>query len=215
MPESEAEKAAREWLRFADDDLVLARGGLTRRQIFQPRQVCFHAQQAAEKAIKSLLVTEQIEFRFTHDLEQLVQSLPSLTRLDDGRDRTRMARTVGDGDPLSGQPRARLGRSAAEPSRSPKGVLRGRACRPSGSLDAQTQAHRGRPPAGGDQPRIRPREVDPPRPPIDAPPVVGAAPAGRVPRGALRFARRRSVLAPGPLSPPKPIRKSSASGCSR
>jgi HEPN domain-containing protein len=76
MPESDADLAAREWLRFADDDFVLARGGLTRRRIFQPRQVCFNAQQAVEKAIKALLIADQIDFRFTHDLEQLVRALP-------------------------------------------------------------------------------------------------------------------------------------------
>ena len=77
MHEPEADVAAREWLRFADEDAVLARGGLTRRRIFRARQVCFHAQQAAEKAIKALLVAEQTTFRFTHDLELLAQDLPS------------------------------------------------------------------------------------------------------------------------------------------
>jgi HEPN domain-containing protein len=76
MPAADAEKEAREWLRFAEEDGVLARGGLTRRAIFQPRQVCFNAQQAAEKAIKALLIADQIAFRFTHDLELLAQLLP-------------------------------------------------------------------------------------------------------------------------------------------
>jgi HEPN domain-containing protein len=75
-PDADADATAREWLRFADDDAALARGGLTRRQIFQPRQVCFNAQQATEKAIKALLVAEQITFSFTHDLEQLARLLP-------------------------------------------------------------------------------------------------------------------------------------------
>ena len=54
---------------------MLARGGLTRRQIFRPRQVCFNSQQAAEKAIKALLVVEEVEFLFVHDLERLVRPL--------------------------------------------------------------------------------------------------------------------------------------------
>jgi HEPN domain-containing protein len=77
MPETDAETAAREWHGFANDDVILARSGMTRRRLFRPRQVCFHAQQAAEKAIKSLLVAEQIEFPFNHDLEQLAQLLPT------------------------------------------------------------------------------------------------------------------------------------------
>jgi HEPN domain-containing protein len=76
MPGADIEAQAREWVRFADDDLTLARAGLTRHKVFKPRQVCFHAQQACEKAIKALLVAAQIEFRFTHDLEQLAQALP-------------------------------------------------------------------------------------------------------------------------------------------
>jgi HEPN domain-containing protein len=75
MQEREAGSAAQEWLRFAADDVVLARGGLTRRRVFKPRQVCFNAQQAAEKAIKALLVAEQVAFRFTHDLELLARLL--------------------------------------------------------------------------------------------------------------------------------------------
>jgi HEPN domain-containing protein len=75
--EPDAAGAALEWLRYAEDDLVLAAAGLTRRRIFQPRQVCFNAQQAAEKAIKALLVADQITFKFSHDLELLAGLLLS------------------------------------------------------------------------------------------------------------------------------------------
>ncbi len=37
---------------------------------------CFHAQQAAEKALKALLVANDIPFRKTHDLVVLVGLLP-------------------------------------------------------------------------------------------------------------------------------------------
>jgi HEPN domain-containing protein len=37
---------------------------------------CFHAQQAAEKAIKSVLTLHGIEFRRTHDLLALAELLP-------------------------------------------------------------------------------------------------------------------------------------------
>lgn len=36
-------------------------------------QVCFHAQQAAEKAIKALLLSRSIEFPLTHDIEELLE----------------------------------------------------------------------------------------------------------------------------------------------
>lgn len=60
MPAPEILVVVREWMTFANDDLKLARGGLSQRQLFAPRQVCFHAQQAAEKAIKALCVLDQI-----------------------------------------------------------------------------------------------------------------------------------------------------------
>ena len=61
----------------------------------------------------------------------------------------------------------------------------------------QAEAHRGRPAPGGHQPRVRPREVHPPRPPVHPAPVVGAPSARRLPRRAVRPARRRPVRAPG------------------
>jgi len=42
------------WLQLADEDLAMARLALAQR-IY--RQTCFHAQQAAEKALKALLLT--------------------------------------------------------------------------------------------------------------------------------------------------------------
>jgi HEPN domain-containing protein len=38
-------------------------------------QACFHAQQAAEKAIKAVLVSGGIEFPLTHDIEELLEIL--------------------------------------------------------------------------------------------------------------------------------------------
>jgi HEPN domain-containing protein len=41
-----------------------------------PRHSCFLAQQAAEKAIKSVLILLSIEFMYSHDLEYLNTLLP-------------------------------------------------------------------------------------------------------------------------------------------
>jgi elongation factor Ts len=62
---------AQRWLRFADEDLQSARNFLRSEP---PRTIGFFAQQAAEKAIKSLLVLLNIRFPHVHDLERL-QSL--------------------------------------------------------------------------------------------------------------------------------------------
>jgi HEPN domain-containing protein len=64
-----------EWIQFADDDLAVAQSGLSNRTVQRPRHVCFGAQQAAEKAIKALLIARGISFPFKHDLSALVDLL--------------------------------------------------------------------------------------------------------------------------------------------
>ena len=51
-----------------------------------PRIRCFHAQQAAEKANKAVLVASDIDFPWTHDLSVLTKLLP------------------GDGEPFAVEP---------------------------------------------------------------------------------------------------------------
>ena len=41
-----------------------------------PRHVCWHSQQAAERALKAALVLEGIDFSYTHDLNALGNLLP-------------------------------------------------------------------------------------------------------------------------------------------
>lgn len=68
-----------EWLRFAQDDLAAARLLLTDVEL-PARVACFHAQQAAEKALKASLVHAAIQFRKTHDLVVLVALQPEPVR---------------------------------------------------------------------------------------------------------------------------------------
>jgi HEPN domain-containing protein len=72
---NEVEVLAREWLDHAREDL---RAAETHHQHagLAPRGVCWFAQQAAEKAMKALLVLEQIEYPFTHDLVAIHERLP-------------------------------------------------------------------------------------------------------------------------------------------
>ena len=65
-----------------EDWLRRARGNLARAKQTKPKDafwedLCFDAQQAAEKAIKSVLVFRRIEFRKTHDLRGLLTVLES------------------------------------------------------------------------------------------------------------------------------------------
>jgi HEPN domain-containing protein len=70
-----------EWLRIARDDLTAARKLLADPEV-APRQSCYLAQQAAEKAIKAALVFHCIEFPYRHDLEYLNDLLPLEWQVD-------------------------------------------------------------------------------------------------------------------------------------
>lgn len=72
MSESESQR----WLGFARSDLEAAETLLASPDHY-PRQVCFLAQQAIEKALKAALILEQIVFPFSHDLDRLRNLLPT------------------------------------------------------------------------------------------------------------------------------------------
>jgi len=61
-----------EWLNHAMSDLILARIGSDSAEVL-PEQICFHTQQAAEKALKAVLLRKGIEFPLIHDLEELLE----------------------------------------------------------------------------------------------------------------------------------------------
>ena len=68
------------WLRHAEEDLTTAEIFLGHAHV-PPRQVCWHAHQAAEKALKAALIFLQIDFRRTHDLNVLRDLLPESWQL--------------------------------------------------------------------------------------------------------------------------------------
>jgi len=66
------------WLKFATVDLAAADALLElHRDDIDPWVMAFHAQQAAEKAAKALLLSLEIEFPRTHDLATLLSRLPT------------------------------------------------------------------------------------------------------------------------------------------
>jgi len=71
-PDRRPPGAPDEWLRHAESDLALARLARESGDVL-PGQICFHAQQAAEKALKAVLLAHSIPFPLTHDLEILLQ----------------------------------------------------------------------------------------------------------------------------------------------
>jgi HEPN domain-containing protein len=66
----------RRWLRYGLEDLKMAEA-VTATAGLAPHIGCFHAQQAAEKAIKAILVLLQIRFPFRHDLDELRDLIPA------------------------------------------------------------------------------------------------------------------------------------------
>jgi len=64
-----------EWLRRAKGNLARARQTKPKDAFWE--DLCFDAQQAAEKAIKAVLVFRELEFRKTHDLRELLTLLSS------------------------------------------------------------------------------------------------------------------------------------------
>ena len=76
MPDEKTEVGSvRDWLRHARSDLALARMRKTKTVLHE--HLSFHAQQAAEKALKAVLVHHRIRFPRTHDLAYLMNLLPS------------------------------------------------------------------------------------------------------------------------------------------
>jgi len=61
----------REWIRKAESDFAAAQH-LNEGGALYVDGTTFHAQQAAEKYLKALLVWHQIEFRKTHDMQELL-----------------------------------------------------------------------------------------------------------------------------------------------
>ena len=61
-----------DWLRHARSDLAVARDIENNPEVL-PNQTAFHAQQAAEKARKAVMIRRGIAFPRTHDLTELVK----------------------------------------------------------------------------------------------------------------------------------------------
>ncbi|MGH2592044.1 MAG: HEPN domain-containing protein [Anaerolineae bacterium] len=74
MSERPPPESPQAWLQRARSDLALGRAALDSPGVLL-EDVCFHAQQCAEKAFKALLVHRQIAFPRTHVLETLVDLL--------------------------------------------------------------------------------------------------------------------------------------------
>ena len=75
MPASDRDilNKVHQWLRYGDEDLLLARHGLALKSSAPYRLIGYHAQQCAEKHLKAYLVFRSIDFPFTHNLGYLIE----------------------------------------------------------------------------------------------------------------------------------------------
>ena len=64
---------ASDWLARSKSDLAIAKAPLPEEALYE--DLCFHAQQAAEKALKAIYQHHNWEFRYTHDLDELISGL--------------------------------------------------------------------------------------------------------------------------------------------
>jgi HEPN domain-containing protein len=62
-----------EWLNRARSNLAIARQPKTDEIYWE--DLCFETQQAAEKALKAVLLSRKIKFRFVHDLAELLTTM--------------------------------------------------------------------------------------------------------------------------------------------
>jgi HEPN domain-containing protein len=64
----------RRWLTKANNDLKVAEHEIVLRpEDMVTEAICFHCQQAVEKFLKAYLITNEIEFGRTHNLEYLLE----------------------------------------------------------------------------------------------------------------------------------------------
>lgn len=62
-----------DWIVHAKSDLALATVAQANRTVdILDEQICFHAQQAAEKALKAVLLFNHVDFKLGHDLSYLL-----------------------------------------------------------------------------------------------------------------------------------------------
>ena len=80
MPPKDIEPGEpRDWLRHAWSDLELAQTKRNSKVLLE--DLCFHAQQAAEKAIKAVLVFRDVPFPKSHNIRTLLDLLPKALSL--------------------------------------------------------------------------------------------------------------------------------------
>ena len=72
-PNTDIFHKVKQWIGYGDEDLRLARHGLTLSSGCPYRLIAYHAQQCAEKYLKAFLVYHRIDFPYTHNIGRLLE----------------------------------------------------------------------------------------------------------------------------------------------
>jgi HEPN domain-containing protein len=62
-----------QWLVYAEENLRLAKHGLTLQSDCPCRLIAYHGQQCAEKYFKAYLVSKNVDFPYTHNIARLLE----------------------------------------------------------------------------------------------------------------------------------------------
>lgn len=73
LPKPEVFRRAKRWLALADEDLRLARHGLTLPEAPPYRLIAYHAQQCVEKHLKAYLTFRGVDFPYTHNIAHFLE----------------------------------------------------------------------------------------------------------------------------------------------
>jgi len=87
-----------QWLVYAEEDLRLAQHGLSLQSNCPYRLIAYHAQQCAEKHLKAYLVSQRVDFPYTHNIARLLElcaeHTPRVGKLTDAEELTAFAITA-------------------------------------------------------------------------------------------------------------------------
>ena len=76
VPDSEILKKVRQWIKYGDEDIQVARHVMKLTGDAPYRLVAYHAQQCAEKYLKAYLVYHRVDFPYTHRILLLLELCP-------------------------------------------------------------------------------------------------------------------------------------------
>lgn len=119
-----------QWIAYGDEDLRLAKHGLTLKRNAPYRLIAYHAQQCVEKYLKAYLVYNRIDFPYTYNIAHLLDLCPDKNVWDnllvDAEELTPFAITTrypGEDEPVTKQEAKRAITIAADVRRTIRAAL--------------------------------------------------------------------------------------------